>query len=301
MIKIKPKVIIFDTFFIIFRSFYSAPNLTNQQNIEIGTVIGFFKTIMSIIKENPQAEIFFATESRTKTFRKEIYEEYKANRQETPQQLIHQISIILSTMKQCNFNLLNVNGFEADDVIASYSNYRANLDDLVHIITIDKDLMALTDHEKIKVIDIINKKTIGSEEVFEKFKVKPNQIEDYLALIGDASDNIPGVPGIGPKTAQDLLKKYNNINGIKNNLAHLKPKTAEMIRKNRHLLDISEELTKLRRDVQVSIVNNQINWQLLKETMSEHGAKSLVLLLEKNFLNKKDTTEARNSTQDELF
>ena len=161
----------------------------------------------SIHKPTHFAVIF---DSARKNFRNEIYQEYKANRAEAPDDLAPQFEYIRKSVKAFNLPSVELVNYEADDLIATYAKKIVSAGAKVTVISSDKDLMQLVS-EKIRLYDPMKNKVIGEKEVLEKFGVKPNQVVDVQSLAGDTSDNIPGVPGIGIKTASELINKYKTL------------------------------------------------------------------------------------------
>ena len=151
--------------------------------------------------------------SARKNFRNEIYKDYKANRSEAPDDLAPQFEYIRKSVKAFNLPSIELLNYEADDLIATYAKQISKLGAKVTVISSDKDLMQLVSKD-IRLYDPMKNKVIGEKEVIEKFGVKPNQVVDVQSLAGDSSDNIPGVPGIGIKTAAELINKYKNLDNL---------------------------------------------------------------------------------------
>lgn len=205
------KLIIIDTFGFFFRLYYAMMNLKSEDNKPSGMVFGFVKFIKSLDELNFDL-IVFALDSKVKSFRNEIYKSYKANRSSPPQELKEQLLVCIEMIKKMGFKSISIDGFEADDIIASIvKKYKNKFD--IEIFTHDKDLYQLID-TNVKIYSTSKKELYGELECKEKFGVYPKQIKDYLSLVGDSADNIPGVKGIGPKGAKDLLNEFNSLSEI---------------------------------------------------------------------------------------
>lgn len=194
---------VIDTSSIIFRSYYAI------KNSKFNVLYGFVSTFRKILEQNPKYIISTLDVSR-QTFRNEIYPEYKANRSETPEDLKQQIPYVLKFLSMLKIHNISMQGFEADDIIASIVNRFSDDVSKTLIVTKDKDLMQLVKRNSY-VYDIYKNFTYDRDAVFDKFTVYPEQILDYLAIVGDSSDNIPGIKGIGAKGATSILKEFKSI------------------------------------------------------------------------------------------
>jgi DNA polymerase-1 len=211
-------ITVIDTFGFFFRSYYALPNLKNSKGEPTGLLMGFVNFIHSIEKDYPSDYILFALDSKGKTFRHDIDENYKANRVEPPEDLKKQLPIAIEWIKKMGFAEYSKEGYEADDVIASMVKFAKNSDLKVRIVTHDKDLYQLIDDGKVTIFEPVKKIEIDERGCFDKFGLPPSKIRDYLALTGDASDNIPGVKGIGPVGAKKLLNEFGDIKNIYENI-----------------------------------------------------------------------------------
>ena len=160
-------------------------------------------------------------DSARKNFRNEIYKEYKANREDAPEDLIPQFDYIRKAVNAFNLPSIEMQGFEADDIIATFKNSAKKQNIKVTIVSSDKDLMQLVD-DQTKMFDPMKEKLIGPKEVKEKFGVTPDKVIDVQSLAGDSVDNIPGVPGIGIKTAAELINKFKDLDGLLKNIDKIK-------------------------------------------------------------------------------
>ncbi|MFA7090922.1 MAG: 5'-3' exonuclease H3TH domain-containing protein, partial [Arcobacteraceae bacterium] len=198
-------ITIIDTFGFLFRSYFALPPLKSKTGFPTGLLTGFMNFVLNIGKDFQTDYIVFALDSPGGTFRNELYDQYKAHRQEVPQDLLTQLPIAISWIEKMGFKTASKVGFEADDIVASIA-HDARLKGLkVRIVSHDKDLYQLIDDDMIFLFDPIKKEIINEDKCIAKYGIKPVQFIDYQALIGDSADNIPGVKGVGAKTAQALL------------------------------------------------------------------------------------------------
>ncbi|EKF1300256.1 DNA polymerase I [Campylobacter jejuni] len=209
---------IIDTFGFFFRLYYALKDFKNSQGQASGMISGFANFIYSLKNEHKSDYIVFALDSEGKTFRSEIDPNYKQNRTPPPPELLEQIPICIKMIEKMGFISVSQEGYEADDIIASFVKTCENRDIFVRIITQDKDLYQLIKDGKTSIYSPISKNDYDEAACLEKYGVKPNQIRDFLALCGDSSDNIPGVKGIGAKGAKTLLDEFGSIEGIYENL-----------------------------------------------------------------------------------
>ncbi|HBD9167676.1 TPA: DNA polymerase I [Campylobacter jejuni] len=209
---------IVDTLGFFFRLYYALKGFKNSQGQASGMISGFANFIYSLKNEYKSDYIVFALDSKGKTFRSEIDPNYKQNRTPPPPELLEQIPICIKMIEKMGFISVSQEGYEADDIIASFVKTCENRDIFVRIITQDKDLYQLIKDGKTSIYSPISKNDYDEAACLEKYGVKPNQIRDFLALCGDSSDNIPGVKGIGAKGAKTLLDEFGSIEGIYENL-----------------------------------------------------------------------------------
>ncbi len=209
---------IIDTFGFFFRLYYALKDFKNSQGQASGMISGFANFIYSLKNEHKSDYIVFALDSKGKTFRSEIDPNYKQNRTPPPPELLEQIPICIEMIEKMGFISVSQEGYEADDIIASFVKTCEDRDIFVRIITQDKDLYQLIKDGKTSIYSPISKNDYDEAACLEKYGVKPNQIRDFLALCGDSSDNIPGVKGIGAKGAKTLLDEFGSIEGIYENL-----------------------------------------------------------------------------------
>ena len=211
-------ITIIDTFGFFFRNYYALPQLRSQNGFPTGLLTGFINFISSISKEHSTDYLLFALDSKTKVVRKEIDENYKANRPPPPEDLKKQLPVAIEWIKKMGFKQLEIEGYEADDVIASVTKLSKKMDLRVRIVSHDKDLYQLIDDSMVTLFDPMKKIDIDEQKAYEKFGVKPHLVRDWLAIVGDASDNIPGVKGIGAKGASKLLNEFGSLEAIYENI-----------------------------------------------------------------------------------
>ena len=242
----------------IFRAYYALPPLSRKDGLPTGAVSGFSNMLFKLLEEsrsddseNKPTHFAVIFDSARKNFRNEIYKDYKANRLETPDDLVPQFEYIRKAVQAFNLPSIEQLNYEADDLIATYAKQIRNLGAKVTIISSDKDLMQLVS-KNIRLFDPMKSKVIGEKEVMEKFGVKPQQVIDVQSLVGDSSDNVPGVPGIGVKTAAELINKYKTLDHLLDKAGEIpQKKRKETLINNKKSALISRELVTLKDDVSV--------------------------------------------------
>ena len=238
----------------IFRAYYALPPLYRKSDgLPTGAVNGFCNMLFKLIEDTKSnskpTHLAVIFDNARKTFRNDIYSEYKANRGEPPEDLIPQFQIIKDSVKAFGIPSIELAGFEADDIIATYAKQAADKDWKVSIVSSDKDLMQVVTKD-INLIDTMKNKSIGIDEVKEKFGVAPDRVIDVQALAGDSSDNVPGAPGIGLKTAALLINEYDNLENLLESAEKIKQnKRRESLLNNKELIKISKQLVTLKNDV----------------------------------------------------
>ena len=215
-------ITVIDTFGFLFRSFYALPPLKSKTGFPTGLLTGFMNFILNIGKDFDTDYIVFALDSKGDSFRNKIYPQYKSHRPEVPADLLAQLPIAISWIEKMGFKTALKEGFEADDIIASITKEAFNLGLKVRIVSHDKDLYQLIDDDKIFLFDPIKKSVINETKCFDKYGVYPKQFIDYQSLLGDSADNVPGVKGVGAKTAQALIEQYDNLDNIYKNIDNIK-------------------------------------------------------------------------------
>ena len=239
---------------LLFRAYYGVHSrLTRADGTPTGAVYGFFNMILPILASAKPDDAFICVFDASRiTFRQDIYPEYKMNRTATPADLIAQGQMIQSGLMSLGMPVLCVPGVEADDVIATLARQNCTTTNATRIITSDKDLMQLVS-DCVFLYDGMKNREIRTDAVLEKFGVKPHQVIDVQSLMGDSSDNVPGVPGIGPKKAAELINQFGNLDNLYANLdAVQNERIRGLLRDNREMAYISKQLVTLKTDVDLS-------------------------------------------------
>ena len=297
----------------IFRAYYALPPLSRKSDgLPTGAVSGFCSMLFKLLEDvrsddskNKPTHFAVIFDSARKNFRNEIYSDYKANRAEAPEDLAPQFEYIRKSVEAFNLPSVELLNYEADDLIATYAKKITDAGAKVTVISSDKDLMQLVS-SKIRLFDPMKSKVIGEKEVNEKFGVKPSQVIDVQSLAGDSSDNVPGVPGIGIKTASELINKYKTLENLLNKASEIpQNKRRETLLSNKDKALISKQLVTLKNDVTLKIdatefiikdVNRKKLYDFLREmefnrllsqAISFYGEPGNKDLKEKNLIKKK--------------
>ena len=292
------KISLIDGSGFIFRAYYALPSLTSKNGVPIGAVLGFCNMLYKIIQEKESDKVIVIFDTSKKTFRSKIYKNYKANRGDPPEDLIPQFSIIREAVDAFKITRVELEGFEADDLIATYARFFDSKNWSVEIVSSDKDLMQLI-NQNIFMKDPIKNKIIKSNEVFEKFGVYPEKVIDVQSLAGDSIDNIPGAPGIGIKTAALLVNEFGGLEEILNNFNKISQnKRREAIEKNIDNILISRKLVELDSHVEIDIDIGKISdTSFNKETLQEFFKKYNFNNLYSKITNKTDEADKKNNIE----
>jgi|SRR3990172_4209425 len=288
------KLILIDGNAILHRAYHALPPLTTKRGEPINAVYGFISMLLRIIQDLKPTHIAVAFDRKEPTFRHEEFKEYQAQRPEIDKELSGQFEKARDVISAFGISIYDKAGFEADDVIGTLAaqatrapkskiqNPKSKIEEVV-IVTGDRDILQLVT-DKVKVYMPIrglkDTQLMGKDEVVEKMGVPPNQIDDYKALVGDPSDNYPGVPGIGPKTAIKLLDKYGNLDNIYKHLSDLPIQTRAKLEKGREDATISKRLATIIKDVPIEFdITKMANWdvdsQKVLDLFSNYGFKTL--------------------------
>jgi len=278
------RLIIIDSNALLHRSFHALPPLSTKSGQQTGAVYGFLLTLFKAIKDLKANYIVATFDTKEKTFRHEQFSEYKKHRPATPNEIISQILITKEVLQAFNIPIFAKDGFEADDLIATICKKSLEQDKEleIYIVTGDLDNLQLI-NERVKVYTLGKgiKDTViyDINKVRERFGINPSQMVDFKALTGDPSDNIPGVEGIGKKTAAELIQKYNNIKNIYEELstdtAVLKPKVKDALKKNKELAFMSYELSKMDENVEIDFNIEKCKFSNLNKEAVENIFKKL--------------------------
>lgn len=243
------KLLIIDLSNFIFRAYYGVKPLFNKEGLQTNAIHGVCSMFLNLLKQTHPSHVIIAIDSDKRKDRSILYSEYKMNRKETPKELSEQIAPIKEFFKLINICQIVSDGQEADDVIGTLAVKECNNFNSIFIASSDKDLMQLISGG-IYMFDSMKGVLYDKNRVFEKFQVYPEQIIDYLSLVGDKSDNIPGVQGIGPKTASQLILDFNSIDGIYQNIDSIKSdKVKEKLLLNKDNCFLSKELVTINKDL----------------------------------------------------
>ena len=256
-------IFLIDGHSIAFRAFYALPEtLATKDGFPTNVIHGFLMMISKLVNNYDIEKIIITWDVSKKTFRNEIYEDYKANRSSSPDNFKIQIKELQNLLSKFNLPQLSLEGFEADDVLGSLSHYFNKKNNKVTIVTGDRDSFQLIS-SKTKIM--YTKRGISDVEIYDrkvfedKYQISTNQYVEYLALKGDKSDNIPGLPGVGEKTAITLLQKYKNISNIYKNLKDLTPKLKANFVENKEILLMSKDLAKIKTDLDLQVPTTKLN------------------------------------------
>ena len=248
----KDPIILVDGSSYLYRAYHALPPLTNSKNQPTGAIKGVISMIKKILIDHPESPLAVVFDAKGKTFRHEMYSEYKANRPPMPEDLVQQIEPIHKIISLMGIKLIMIPGVEADDVIGTLAEQAREKKLNTVISTGDKDMTQLV-CENVSVVNTMSGELLNENGVLKKFGVGPALITDYLALIGDKSDNVPGVDKVGPKTAVKWLNEYNDIEGIKKNAESIGGKVGENLRSSIEMLDLAHELVRIKTDVPLDV------------------------------------------------
>ena len=252
-------IILVDGSSYLFRAFHAMPPLTNSKGQATGAIYGVINMTKKLIAEYQPDHMAMIFDAKGKTFRNDLYAEYKANRPPMPDELRSQIAPIHEIIEALGIPLMVIPDVEADDVIGTLSHQAAEHDIPVLISTGDKDMAQLV-NEHVTLINTMNNQLMDPSGVENKFGVRPEQIIDYLTLVGDTSDNIPGVPKVGPKTAAKWLKEYDTLENLIKHVHDIKGKVGESLREHLEQLPLSKSLTTIKLDVELDCRLNELNF-----------------------------------------
>lgn len=243
-------IVLIDGSGFLFRAFHGLPPMTRPDGTPVNAVLGFTNMLWKLLRDS-EAEYFAVIfDTARKTFRSDIYAEYKAHRPPPPDELIPQFDLVRDATRAFNVPSLEMRGYEADDLIATYTRLAREAGMRVTIVSSDKDLMQLVEDPDVMLLDHFKNREIGADGVREKFGVGPDKVIDVQALAGDSSDNVPGVPGIGVKTAAQLINEYGDLDSLLARAEEIKqPKRRQNLLDYADMARISRELVTLKQDV----------------------------------------------------
>lgn len=264
-----------------FRAFYALPLLTREDGTPVNAVLGFTNMLMKLLDDTDADHIAVLFDTAHKTFRHDIYSDYKANRPDPPEELVPQFPLVREATRALNLPCIEMPGFEADDLIATYARQAAESGLKVTIISSDKDMMQLVS-DRVTMFDPMKNRRIGCEQVMDIFGVNPNKVVDVQALAGDSVDNVPGVPGIGVKTAALLINEYGDLETLLARADEIKQnKRRQNLLAYAEMARLSRLLVTLRDDVPVkgsleSFARRDFDPETLLQFLMDQNFKSLV-------------------------
>jgi DNA polymerase-1 len=278
------KLVLIDGNAIIHRAFHALPPLNNQDGMPTNAVYGFFMMLLKIVEDLQPEYLVVCFDRAEPTFRKQMYVGYQSTRPKISDDLSPQFKVIHDALDSAKIKHFSVSGYEADDLIGTISKEAKKKDLQTIIVSGDRDLLQLVNEQVLMLAPIIGmtKMTMFDEiKVKEKYGLEPWQIVDYKALVGDASDNYPGVTGIGPKTAAALLNKYNTLEGIYEHLGELSPQIQEKLAQDAEQASLAKKLATIVLDAPVKFEEKEaetgkIDNQALKKVFEELNFKSLL-------------------------
>jgi len=243
----------------IFRAFFAIPPLTNSAGLPTNAIFGFTNILLKFLKQYQPHYVAVALDAGRVTFRNDMFADYKGNRPEAPADLIPQFPYFRKVLDALNLPLLELPGYEADDIIATLCERLAQPGCELIVVSSDKDLMQLVTNG-IKLLDSAKDRWIGKEEVREKFGVNPEQVIEVMGLMGDAVDNIPGVKGIGEKTASALIQQFQTLENLFEHLDDIEQMQLRGAKRIRQILEtakdkafLSRDLATVKRDVPIDV------------------------------------------------
>ncbi|MDC1486986.1 DNA polymerase I [Gammaproteobacteria bacterium] len=279
------KIFLIDGSSYLYRAFHAMPPLTTSTGLPTGAVKGVTNMLRNLRNENPNSHYLAIFDAKGKNFRHSIYKDYKANRPPMPPELREQLAPLKSICNAMGMPVVEIPDVEADDVIATLAVMGAQRGIPMIISSLDKDLMQLVEDPLVKMVNTMNNKVYDVAGVQEKFGVHPDQIIDYLALVGDTSDNIPGVPKVGPKTAVKWLNEFKDLEGITQNAENFPGVVGQNLRDSIQDLDRNVKLVTLKKDVDLSVSLDE----LLAATENQEELNKLFASLEfKNWIKSSD-------------
>jgi len=272
--KKQKKLVLVDGSSYLFRAYHGLPPLTHNGHAT-GAMYGVLNMLRKLVKDEQPDNIAMVFDAKGKTFRNDIYAEYKAHRPPMPDDLREQIEPLHEIIRAQGYPLISIEGVEADDVIGTMSVQASDLGYEVLISTGDKDMAQLV-NDKVRLINTMNNHFMTEETVMEKFQVKPDQIIDYLALMGDSADNIPGVPKVGPKTAAKWIAQYGSLQSVIDHADEIKGKVGENLRDSLDFLPMSYQLATIKLDCKTGIeiddlVRGEADTEMLAVYYQQYG------------------------------
>ena len=279
------KLIMIDGNSLIFRAFHALPPMNMQNGVQVNAIYGFFSMLFNVVQEQNPQYLGVAFDLKGPTFRKEIYHDYKATRVKTPEELLDQFPLIKNALNLLNIKILELQGYEADDIIGTITSIADNAKMDSYIYTGDRDsLQLISKYTKV----MLTRKGVSEIEIYDEnhlmevYGLEPRQIIDMKGLMGDASDNIPGISGVGEKTALKLLHQFGSIDRLYERVEELpKNKMREKIEKGKTIAFLSKKLATIEREVPINVEIQELNFkglnkQVLYDVLDSFGFQSLI-------------------------
>lgn len=254
-------IVVVDSHSLIYQVFHALPAMTSPQGVEVGAVHGFLRDIANLMQQWKPNYLVCAFDESDITFRNELFDRYKAHREEMPEALRGQIGLIVDALRVLGIPQVSVSGFEADDILATIAHRASEHGSRVLLVTSDKDCRQLLT-PKVKMLNLRKNELFGEEELMATWSIRPDQVVDFQALVGDSVDNVPGVPSIGPKAAQQLLEQFGSLDQVYANLDRVVgDKRREKLLEHRDDAFLSQTLVRLKTDVPLPI-----DWGTMRPT-----------------------------------
>lgn len=277
------KLILIDGNAILHRAYHALPPLTTKRGEPINAVYGFISMLLRVIQDLKPTHLVVAFDRKEPTFRHKEYKQYQAHRPKTDKKLISQFDKAKRVIDAFGIPYYDKAGFEADDVIGTLAKQAEKKLDETIIVTGDKDILQLVTKKTkvyLPVRGLSDAKLMEEEDVMEKMGVRPDQVDDYKALVGDPSDNYPGVPGIGHKTATKLLAEYGTVEDVYKNIDKIQERVAKKLKEGKDLAIISQKLAEIVTNVPVKLdVEKSGKWKInsknVLDLFAEYGFKTL--------------------------
>ncbi|MDH3443867.1 MAG: hypothetical protein OEN50_08090 [Deltaproteobacteria bacterium] len=286
-----PRLFLVDGSAYIFRAYFAMPPLNNAAGLPTNAILGFTNMVIKFLKQHQPEFVAVALDAGRETFRNEMFTAYKGNRPEAPADLIPQFPYIRKVLESLNLPVLELAGYEADDIIATLCRKFSGAECEIIVVSSDKDLMQLV-QDGVKMFDSAKERWIGYDEVKEKFGVEPAQVTDVMGLMGDATDNIPGVKGIGEKTAIALIQQFHSLDNLYARLPEVemsKLRGAAGVRKKleekKDVAFLSRTLATVKADVPIDIELERLRFRAfdqerVRELFTELGFTNLLKLID---------------------
>jgi DNA polymerase-1 len=273
-------VVLVDSHSLIYQVFHALPPMTSPHGVEVGAVHGFLRDVSTLLQQWKPTYLICAFDASEETFRNKLYPEYKAHREEMPDALRGQIGLIQQALELLGIPILSIGGFEADDILATLAHQASNSKARVLLVTSDKDCRQLI-NPLVSMLNIRKNELFGEKELMETWAIRPDQVVDFQAMVGDSVDNVPGVPSIGPKAAQQLLAQFDSLDNIYANIQKVAgDKKREKLVEHRDQAYLSQQLVRLSLDTPVPndwshLQRSEPNPQKLEELFRDFGFRRL--------------------------